>query len=130
MKRLDNIVKTRPGRAGANGRLREMFGLITNGGNLTLSQISNLLRTYVEDPKNGVPQNRKDQTTERGNLAKQLDKDSMTWKTFIKGLQIFRIKRIKHTITVEWPNGRVTEHSQVIQLAAIEEEENENEEPD
>ena len=51
-------------------------------------------------------------------------------KTFIKGLQIFRIKRIKHTITVEGLMAGVTEHFKLFSLHAIEEEENENEEPD
>lgn len=57
-----------------------------------------LLHEYVTDKRNGVPDNRRDQTSMRGNLAKEFSRDRMTWKVICKGLRLLGYRRFKITI--------------------------------
>jgi hypothetical protein len=132
--RLKNLINRKNSTPnGANGILANLFADIVRVMNITMPRFSHLLQMYVEDPRNGIPAIRKEQTTERGNLAKQLTKNQLTWKVFCKGLQILKIKRIKFTVTATWANDKITEHSTYVELANADlnnESEKDDETPD
>lgn len=56
----------------------------------------------------------------RASLNKELLKESMTWKTFIKGLVFLRLWKIDITIRAYHMNQRVTEHRTTVNFGEIE----------
>ena len=58
--------------------------------------------------------NLKDASTMRGSLKKELLKDSISWKVFIKGLVFLNIKRFKIVLELEHYNGYTTKHEKSI----------------
>lgn len=84
------------------------------------SSIDHYLNQYLDDPRLRIPKNSKDRSSERGNLLKQLGKDSLSWKIFTKGLRLLRPKHIKFTIEFTNQRGETTSHS--IDLEGIEDD--------
>lgn len=75
------------------------------------SKIDHYLVKYLDDPMLGAPKSSKDRSSERGNLLKQLGKDAITWKIFLKGLRLLRPKRIRITIAFTDQLDETTVHS-------------------
>ncbi len=69
-----------------------------------------MLGAYLEDPKNGIPQNKKEKTSARGNITKEIGKPSITWKTFIKALRIIGVEKFKIRITIIYRDNTETSH--------------------
>jgi hypothetical protein len=42
----------------------------------------------------------------RGNLLRELSKPSMTIKTFVRGLKLLNVKRVKFYVELEFPSGK------------------------
>ena len=69
-----------------------------------------LMNQYLVDPRNGIPDNGKDRSTERGNLNKKLRSRAMTWKGFEKGLRFLSPIKVRFEIHMTWRNRRTTIH--------------------
>lgn len=52
----------------------------------------------------------------RSNLRKELFKSTMSWRVFIKGLQVLNVKRLDIKITLHHSNKRKTVHDMSIML--------------
>lgn len=70
-----------------------------------------LLLAYLKDPRNGIPQNSKSLSSERGNLTKEIIKPEMSWKVFVKGLRLLQVTKIEFDFKVHLYNGAVIKHS-------------------
>ena len=69
-----------------------------------------MLNQYLNDPMNGFPTPEK-RSSERGNIQKELAKKQITFKTLVKLIRVLNAKRAGLTLTLEWHDGRVTQHS-------------------
>lgn len=70
-----------------------------------------LVERYLERMFRDHPENPVDHSTERGNINKAiLEKDSYTWDTFVRALNILDVKEATLTITLQWGKTRYTEH--------------------
>lgn len=67
-----------------------------------------LMARYVQKAYNDP--NRNEKASARASLSKELMKDSITWKTFIKGLNFLSVLRFELSITLHHANGKVTQH--------------------
>lgn len=65
-------------------------------------------------------QNRRDFSSLRGNINKELSKGSMSWKVFSKSLQFLGAVRFRITIDVEYENGKVSNHSCIVSFNPVE----------
>ena len=65
-----------------------------------------LTQAYVMDPANGIAQNKKARTSARGNIAKELAADSISWKVFIKGLRFLQLKKVEVIVKASQYSGR------------------------
>lgn len=83
---------------GANGVLSSFWRTILRNLNITGPRFSSLLQDYIMDSRHGVPNNRMDQTSMRGNLTKEFAKPQLTWKVFMKALRFLQIYKIDLTI--------------------------------
>lgn len=81
-----------------------------------LSAWDRLMNQYINDARNCVPRNKKDQSSARGNLQKELLKPEMTWKVFLKGIRFLGIISFEINIIAKHANGKQTIHSHSVNL--------------
>lgn len=75
-----------------------------------------LMTNYVTDPRNCIPNNKKEQSSARGNLQKELLKSGMSWKVFIKGARFLDILKIDIQITAHHRDGKHTVYKEHINI--------------
>lgn len=97
--------------SGANGVLARMFRKMLYDLNITNAKWGSLMYDFITDIRNGVPNNKKDQTSMRGNLTKEFSRPQMTWKVFCKALRFMQITRIELAIKAYHENGKTSVHS-------------------
>lgn len=104
--------------SGANGILARLFRTILLDLNIGPSRFGALLQQYILDPRNGVADNKKDQTSARGNLNKEFYKPQMTWKVFLKAMRFLRIKKIVFVVELHHSGlgNKTTVHSAEVNL--------------
>ena len=101
---------------GINGILARLFRQMLSNLKVDPGKWNSLMYDYVTDPRNAVPMNRKDQTSARGNIAKELFRPQMTWKVFCKGLRLLHIVRFEIQIVAYHRVGHPTVHSTTVDL--------------
>lgn len=72
--------------------------LISSSKNNPIQLWAYYMDKYVKNPANEVEQDKKSLSSARGNINKELHKQSMTWRVFCKGLRFFQIFNFKITI--------------------------------
>ena len=83
---------------------------------------------YLHDPRNAIPQNRSDLSTERSNLNDALNNKNMSWKIFCRGLRFLRIESFTITIDTKHGNGEKTVYSMPVDLGIETNDDNNDEE--
>lgn len=103
---------------GANGVLSRLWLKMLGDLHVTLPRWGSLMADYITDARNGVPNNKKDQTSMRGNLTKEFSRQQMTWKVFCKALRFLQIVKIELVINAHHADGRTTLHSTVVDFGS------------
>lgn len=101
---------------GPNGVLSRLFRQILIDLNVGPQRYGTLMRDYITDQRNLIPANKRDQTSERGNINKEFYRSQMTWRVFMKGLRFLQFTKVRFIIQATHTNGTVTEHATVIDL--------------
>lgn len=96
---------------GTNGILAHLFRRMLRDLNVSPMRWGSLMYDFITDPRNGVPDNKKDQTSYRGNFVKEFERRQMTWKVFCKAMRFLQLPRIELVIRAHHRNGKVTEHA-------------------
>lgn len=65
---------------------------------------------WLEDPSNGIPDDGKRRSSARGNLSKEILRDDVSWKVFIKGLKFLNPMAISITFEMKWTKEYSTFH--------------------
>lgn len=102
--------------SGANGVLSSLFRQILFDLSINPSHWSALMHEYIHDPRNGVPNNRRDQTSHRGNLTKEFGRAQMTWKVFMKAMRFLQVVDLELTIKIRRRNKKTTLHTVKVAL--------------
>jgi hypothetical protein len=109
-KKLENIYKSRDYGAsqtnGPPGLLSSMFRSIMQRLGVGPEKWGYLMRLYVQDPRNGVPDNDEVRGSTRGNLSTALSNDYMTWKVFCRGLKFLRIMHVRIVLELYTEDGK------------------------
>lgn len=87
---LENIVNSLPGKE------------------ITLRQC---IERYIRDPINGIPPDRRDLASARGNLIKTLSKDVVSWKTFTRFLRVLEYDDFDMQISLKTKDPMLPEGS-------------------
>jgi ribosome maturation protein Sdo1 len=61
----------------------------------------------------------KERASARGNIKKELEKDEMSWKVFIKALEIIGARKIEMTFKITGGNGHVDEYTKTVHIAPM-----------
>lgn len=67
------------------------------------------MRAFLMDPRNGIQDNSRDRSSARGNLNKELKRDDMTWRVFLKALNFLAPWRVVFSVKVYWKDGTMNE---------------------
>jgi hypothetical protein len=81
--------------------LASLFRTIMHEIGINHEKFNYLMLRYLDDPRNHIPRNIKDRSTVRGNLKKQLLKNTMTWKVFNKAMMFLNIRTIELVLLLE-----------------------------
>lgn len=75
-----------------------------------------MLHNFIADPKNGIPHNKRDISSARSNIIHEINKESISWKVFIKALRILNRSQFTITIKIKHEDDLYTEHSLDVNL--------------
>jgi hypothetical protein len=104
----------------AKGVLSMIFRKILADINLNPTTWSKLMKAYLDDPRNRVPQGSRARSSTRGNLNKELSKPKMTWQNFEKGIRFLNPVKARFIIKLTWRTHQTTTHEITIQHPPIE----------
>lgn len=94
------------GTYGPNGVLSRLFRKLLLTMNVNENRWNSLMHAFLNDPRNGVPNTRKDQTSMRGNLTKEFARPQMTWKVFCKAMMFMQFVHFEVSIIARDSRGR------------------------
>jgi hypothetical protein len=106
--------------SGISGILSRLFRIMIRDLHITPTRWRVLMDDYVAAQMQHFSEeqnNKRDRASIRGNMNKEFLRSRMTWKTFCKAMMFFQIRRFKIIIIAEHENGRITEHSAVVEYA-------------
>ena len=113
-----------------NGVLADLFRQMLVDLDIGPGRFSDLLRDYVTDPRNAIPQTPKDLTTARGNLTKELSRAGMTFKVFLKGLRFLQVMKVDVSVRCHYYSGRVSIHGTTVEFGRLPEPPDQSDEHD
>lgn len=87
--------------------LSKAFRTILRESRFSVIDWNNSMPRYLEDPRNRIPQNGKDMSSARGNLSKELSRNTMTWNVFMKGLSFINPISAKLTLEIEFERDKI-----------------------
>lgn len=94
----------------ARGLLARLYRQILLERGVTVEVAHRLMTAWVNDPKNRVPKTTRGASSERGNLIKELSRETMSWKVFVKGMKFLRVPRITFIVRCHNTEKTYTEH--------------------
>ncbi len=97
--------------------LATAFKAIMHKLGVNISRFMKLIADYIV--RSNVPINTKEISSTRGNLKKELFKNAITWKVFVKGLSFLQVKRFTLYIYLHHYRGTITEHYLPVNLDDI-----------
>jgi hypothetical protein len=81
--------------------------LVIESGSDMPDKWARLMHDYIYDRRNAIPLNRKDQSSARGNLTKELTKDQMSFNVFFKGMRFLDFESCEIIINAKNRKGKV-----------------------
>lgn len=106
------------GTRGIGGILARLWRQILDDLNVSPNRFEILLSDFINSAKRGVPEHRISRHFTRGNLRRELEQPTMTFKVFIKGMKFLKIVRIRIAVELEHGSGRKTLHETSVDLGA------------
>lgn len=101
---------------GIGGILARLWRQILDDVNMKPNRFEVLLSDFITNAKRGIPEHRVSRHFTRGNLRRELEKDTMTFKVFMKGMKFLKIVKINFTVELQHQSGRKTLHQTTIDL--------------
>lgn len=124
-KHLQDILESTDKKIGhATNPLARLWRTILYENNIQHGAFDSAITRYLERLEEKNIRSKKEQSREKGNLVKELSGNSLTFKNFVKGLQVLNPKKVRITVDIEWMRGRTTVHHVDLDLL------NDAEEPD
>lgn len=100
------------GASEASGVLAKLWRLILAERNITPLAWNELMKRYLNDPRNGIPADVRERSSARGNLHKELKRPRMTWKVFLKGLRFLNPPfGMEFSVKLYWQKETATVHT-------------------
>lgn len=109
---LSNPVKVRHTYRGVGGALAELFRTIQYDLGISGPRMEVLISEFIINEKRNLPDNRVARFLVRGNIRRELERPSMTFKVFVKMLKIIGVKRMDFGVELDFgPDKPTQKHS-------------------
>ena len=79
-----------------------------------------LLSDFLSRAKKGMPSHRVGRHFTRGNLRRELEKETLTFKVFMKAMRLIRVVHVRLAVELTHSTGRKTLHQTEIDLGSAE----------
>ena len=106
--------------SGNSGVIARHFRRILVDRNITIPRWGSYMYDFLTDIRHGIPMNRKDQTSMRGNLTKEFSRDQMTFKVFLKAMRFFKVVKIDLVTKLYFEDSKPSVHMTTINLGGHE----------
>lgn len=93
-----------------NGLLPKLFRSIISDLNLGPAKFNTLMQLYLNNPRNGFSNDPKRRSSERSNLMKEINRQSMTFKVFLKCVCFLAPESMDIEVRLNW-GKRTTVHT-------------------
>jgi len=100
--------------------LSRLYRTIMHDVGIDHQRYSALMERYIKQAANDP--NRQEKAMARAGLSKELLKDVMTWRSFIKGLQFLHVETFSITLTLTHSTGKKSKHILLVKMSDLEEE--------
>jgi hypothetical protein len=80
------------------------------------NRFEQLLLDFIIHAKQGVPESKLPRHLTRGHLRRELEKDTMTFKVFIKAMKLLKVRNFKMIAELNHLNGDITAHHTSVDL--------------
>lgn len=112
-----NPVKVRHTYRGVGGSLAELFRTIQYDLGISGPRMEVLISEFIINEKRNLPDNRVARFLVRGNIRRELERPSMTFKVFVKMLKIIGVKRLDFGVELDFGHDKPTQtHSVFVDL--------------
>lgn len=101
---------------GIGGILAGLFRTILHENNVGGNKFEILLSDFINNARRGVMASRVKRHFTRGNLRRELEKGTMTFKVFMKGLRFMKIRFVTISVELTHASGRKSTHSAKVDL--------------
>lgn len=108
-----DAVKTRHVYRGVGGSLAELFRTIQYDLGISGPRMEVLISEFIISEKRRIPDNRVARFLVRGNIRRELDRPSMTFKVFIKMLKIIGVKCMDFGVSLDFGSTEQEQHHSV-----------------
>ena len=102
---------------GVSGTLARLWRLILIQNNIKLNIMDAMLNLYVRNSANGIPNNKRDQISARGNLTKEIFKPILSWKVFCKALKFIGARKFELSVKIYYYDGKTSQHSTMVNIS-------------
>lgn len=109
MSKLDEKMRL-PDRGASQGKnnLAILFSRIMSKTRLTPQRIEENNRIFVKNPLNKIPNDSGKRSSAAGNIRKEIERNTMTWRVFEKLIRWSRPKSAKLFVVIDWKDGTQT----------------------
>lgn len=94
--------------------ITRLWRKILHSRRMSVAQWSKQMSLYLSDPMNNIGNNPKRVSQARNNLQKEILKDNMTWNNFEKAIKFIGAFKMRITVELHYPNGKVHRHDEEI----------------
>lgn len=96
------------GASQGKNNLAILFSRIMTKIRLTPDKIEDNNRMFVRNPLNQVPDDSGKRSSAAGNIRKEIERNTMTWRVFEKLIRWARPKSAKVLVVIDWKDGTQT----------------------
>lgn len=109
MSKLEDKMRL-PDRGASKGKnsLSILFSRVMSKIRLSPNKIEENNRIFVKNPVNQVPDDSGKRSSAAGNIRKEIERDTMTWRVFEKLIRWSRPKSAKVYVVIDWKDGKQT----------------------
>lgn len=105
---------------GVGGILARLYRTILHDLGITADRYDALMARYIQ--KAALDQSRSEKASARASLSKELLKESMTWRTWVKGINFLAVVKFELHVKLHHANGKTTSHNVVVALDEVDPE--------
>lgn len=104
-----DAVKARHTYRGVGGSLAELFRTIQYDLGISGPRMEVLISEFIIAEKRSIPDNRVSRFLVRGNIRRELERPSMTFKVFIKMLKIIGVRNMDFGVVLEFASNKASQ---------------------